>query len=64
MGLVTDLWLSQDGGSGAAGNEYLAAIAKAMETEGPPSEFQYEERDAILYNLGVGAKRSELKYVL
>ncbi|PNY28437.1 Peroxisomal hydratase-dehydrogenase-epimerase, partial [Tolypocladium capitatum] len=50
---------SQQGG---ANDEYLAAIAAAVETEGSPSEFQYEERDAILYNLGVGAKASELKY--
>lgn len=62
--LVTDSRLFQNGGSGAAGNEHLAAIAKAVKTEGPPSEFKYEERDAILYNLGIGAKRTELKYVL
>lgn len=51
-------------GNGGGGNEHLAAIAEALKTEGPPTEFQYEERDAILYNLGVGAKHTELKYVL
>ncbi|CAM1511323.1 Fc.00g088360.m01.CDS01 [Cosmosporella sp. VM-42] len=50
-----------DGSSG--GSEYLDAINKAMKTEGAPSEFKYEERDAILYNLGIGAKRTDLKYV-
>jgi multifunctional beta-oxidation protein len=44
-------------------NEHLAAIAKALKTEGEPSEFKYEERDVILYNLGIGAKRTDLKYV-
>lgn len=27
------------------------------------TEFQYEERDVMLYNLGIGAKREQLKYV-
>ncbi|KAH6895373.1 hypothetical protein B0T10DRAFT_536105 [Thelonectria olida] len=44
-------------------NEHLAAIAKAIKEEGAPSEFNYEERDVILYNLGIGAKRTNLKYV-
>ena len=35
-----------------------------MKKEGEPTEFAYEDRDAILYNLGVGAKSKELKYVL
>ncbi|KAJ2902605.1 peroxisomal hydratase-dehydrogenase-epimerase (short chain dehydrogenase) [Zalerion maritima] len=44
-------------------NQYLEAIAKAKETEGKPTEYQYEERDAMLYNLGIGAKRTDLHYV-
>lgn len=44
-------------------NEHLAAIAAALTAEGKPCEFAYEERDAILYKLGVGAKASELRYV-
>ena len=35
----------------------------ALKKEGSPTEFAYEDRDAILYNLGVGARRTELKYV-
>ncbi|PHH69336.1 hypothetical protein CDD82_7824 [Ophiocordyceps australis] len=50
-------------GSGSGDNEYLAAIAKAVKTEGKPCPFNYEDRDSILYNLGLGAKSSELKYV-
>ncbi|KND87886.1 Peroxisomal hydratase-dehydrogenase-epimerase [Tolypocladium ophioglossoides CBS 100239] len=54
---------SQGPRAAPAGNEHLAAIAKALKTEGTACEFKYEERDAILYNLGVGAKASELKYI-
>ncbi|RDA90151.1 hypothetical protein CP533_2202 [Ophiocordyceps camponoti-saundersi (nom. inval.)] len=46
-----------------AGNQHLEAIAEAVGKEGNPCEFKYEEKDVILYNLGVGAKSSELKYV-
>lgn len=45
-------------------NQHLAAINKAIQQEGEPTEFKYEERDVILYNLGIGAKRTDLKYVL
>lgn len=44
-------------------NQYLDAIQDALQAEGEPTEFTYTERDAILYNLGVGAKRTDLKYV-
>jgi multifunctional beta-oxidation protein len=55
---------SQSNGKPAAGNEHLAAIAEALTKEGTPTEYAFTDRDAILYNLGVGAKRKELKYVL
>ena len=35
--------------------------AKGMQSEG--SQFQYDDKDVILYNLGIGAKRSELPFV-
>ena len=35
-----------------------------MASEGQGTEFKYTERDVMLYNLGVGAKRTDLKYVL
>ncbi|KAK7415338.1 bifunctional hydroxyacyl-CoA dehydrogenase/enoyl-CoA hydratase fox2 [Neonectria punicea] len=44
-------------------SEHLAAINEALKKEGAPTEFKYEQRDAILYNLGIGAKRTDLKYV-
>ncbi|KAF5712704.1 peroxisomal hydratase-dehydrogenase-epimerase [Fusarium mundagurra] len=42
---------------------YLKVIEETLKKEGKPTEYKYEERDVILYNLGVGAKRTELKYV-
>ncbi|KAI1505391.1 hypothetical protein F5X99DRAFT_369232 [Biscogniauxia marginata] len=45
------------------GNKYLEAQAKAKATKSPPTEFSYTERDSMLYNLGVGAKRTDLPYV-
>ncbi|RDW67200.1 putative peroxisomal multifunctional beta-oxidation protein (MFP) [Aspergillus mulundensis] len=49
-------------GSGS-GNEILTAIesAKKATTEGTP--FDYTERDIILYNLSLGAKRTDLPLV-
>jgi multifunctional beta-oxidation protein len=43
---------------------FLKNIEKLKGTETTdPSEFSYDDRDVILYNLGVGAKRTDLKYV-
>ncbi|ORY62985.1 uncharacterized protein BCR38DRAFT_435596 [Pseudomassariella vexata] len=44
-------------------NQYLEAIAKAQAAESPETIFSYTDRDSILYNLGVGATRTELPYV-
>ena len=34
-----------------------------MKAEAKGTEFKYEERDVMLYNLGIGAKRDQLRYV-
>ncbi|RQM07948.1 hypothetical protein DH86_00000833 [Scytalidium sp. 3C] len=44
--------------------EILNNIETAKKAKAKGSEFKYEERDAILYNLGVGAKKTQLQYVL
>ncbi|KAI8959009.1 NAD(P)-binding protein [Daldinia sp. FL1419] len=44
-------------------NQYLEAQRKALATKSQPTEFTYTDRDSMLYNLGVGAKRTELQYV-
>jgi len=55
---------NKSGGAGeGASNQYLEAIQKALQTEGNGTEFKYSERDVALYNLGIGAKRSDLKYI-
>ena len=43
--------------------EILENIEKAKKLEGDGSEFSYDDRDVILYNLGIGAKRTELPLV-
>ncbi|KAI1386466.1 NAD(P)-binding protein [Hypoxylon trugodes] len=48
---------------GAQGNQYLEAQKKALAAQSPGTEFTYTERDSILYNLGIGTKKTELPYV-
>lgn len=43
--------------------ELLAKIAEAQKMQAKGTEFTYEERDVILYNIGIGAKRTELPLV-
>ncbi|KAK4544093.1 bifunctional hydroxyacyl-CoA dehydrogenase/enoyl-CoA hydratase fox2 [Oleoguttula mirabilis] len=55
------------GAYGLAGGDdksgFLAAIEKAKSSKAEGTDFVYDERDAILYNLGVGAKRTDLPLV-
>jgi multifunctional beta-oxidation protein len=44
--------------------EILANIEKAKKAEANGTPFQYAEKDVILYNLGIGAKKTDLPYVL
>lgn len=37
-------------------------VAKAKEHVEPPVEYNYAERDVVLYNLGVGATEKELQW--
>ncbi len=46
-----------------ADDEDPEVIRKAKEVKIEPSTFTYDDRDVMLYNLGVGAKASELKLV-
>lgn len=43
--------------------EILDNIAAAKKTEAAGTEFKYDDRDVILYNLGVGAKKGDLPLV-
>ncbi|KFY44693.1 hypothetical protein V494_01369 [Pseudogymnoascus sp. VKM F-4513 (FW-928)] len=43
--------------------EILNAIEEAKKAKASGTEFTYEERDVSLYNLGIGALRSELPYI-
>ncbi|KAK3687269.1 hypothetical protein B0T22DRAFT_375917 [Podospora appendiculata] len=49
--------------SPAASNQYQEAIQKALKAVANGTEFKYTERDVMLYNLGIGAKRTDLRYI-
>ena len=53
------------GGSTAREGEidFLANIEKAKTLQSDGTEFSYDDKDVILYNLGIGAKRTELPLV-
>ena len=48
---------------GDAKIKMLGNIEKAKSLQSEGSQFKYDDRDVILYNLGVGAKRTELPFV-
>jgi len=50
-------------GAEPAEDDYLGKIEAAKKLQAEGSEFTYDDKDVILYNLGIGAKREELKYV-
>ncbi len=49
--------------SSTSGTDYLAAIEQAKNAKAEGTEFSYDDRDVILYNLSLGAKRTELPLV-
>ena len=46
-----------------ANRKYIAKIDAAMKLKGSPSSYKYDDRDVILYNLSMGAKRTDLPLV-
>lgn len=49
--------------NGVENKEVLANIEKAKKAKGQGSKFSYDDKEVILYNLGLGAKRTDLKWV-
>ncbi|KAI9692854.1 MAG: bifunctional hydroxyacyl-CoA dehydrogenase/enoyl-CoA hydratase fox2 [Bathelium mastoideum] len=49
--------------SNSEGSEYLQAIENAKNAKAEGTPFSYDEKDVILYNLGLGAKRTDLPLV-
>lgn len=49
--------------SGKVNHEILENIEKAKKLDSEGTEFSYDDKDVILYNLSIGAKRSDLPYV-
>lgn len=54
---------SKKDGDKKDGSEYLKAIEEAKQAKAEGTPFEYTQRDVILYNLGVGAKRTDLPLV-
>ncbi|PWY77909.1 peroxisomal multifunctional beta-oxidation protein [Aspergillus eucalypticola CBS 122712] len=54
---------NRSGGDSEGGNNILQAIEKAKQATTDGTSFDYEDRDIILYNLSVGAKRTDLPLV-
>ncbi|KAF1812031.1 peroxisomal multifunctional enzyme [Eremomyces bilateralis CBS 781.70] len=44
-------------------NEYLEAQKNALSAKAEGTPFDYEQKDVILYNLGIGAKRDDLPLI-
>ena len=49
--------------AGAGDTDYIANIENAKKLKSDGTEFTYDDKDVILYNLGIGAKRTELPLV-
>ena len=48
---------------GEADTDLLNNIEKAKKIQSEGTKFKYDDKDVILYNLGIGAKRNELPFV-
>ncbi|KAK1142276.1 bifunctional hydroxyacyl-CoA dehydrogenase/enoyl-CoA hydratase fox2 [Aspergillus melleus] len=54
---------NRKGGASEGGNDILQAIEKAKQSSSEGTPFDYVDRDIILYNLSLGAKRTDLPLV-
>ncbi|KAF2661945.1 NAD(P)-binding protein [Lophiostoma macrostomum CBS 122681] len=61
--IMANMENKSNSGEKSEGADYLSAIeeAKSAQAEGTP--FEYDEKDVLLYNLGIGAKRTDLPFV-
>ncbi|KKF96432.1 (3R)-3-hydroxyacyl-CoA dehydrogenase [Ceratocystis platani] len=61
--MVANLSSSDETGDSNDKTNYLESIEKAKTSASIDSEYKFEERDVLLYNIGIGAKPDQLKYV-
>jgi multifunctional beta-oxidation protein len=54
---------SKKSDAGEVNQEILDNIETAKNAEAKSTEFKYEDKDVILYNLGIGAKKTDLPYI-
>jgi multifunctional beta-oxidation protein len=55
--------LPSNRGENRANRKYISAISKVLNVPSEPGTYTYTERDSILYNLSLGAKRTDLPLV-
>lgn len=53
----------KSGAKSSVNSRVLEAIEKAKKVTSQGTVFEYDDKDVILYNLGIGAKKMDLKWV-
>lgn len=61
--IMNNMQNKSGGGQSGENAGILANIEKSKGLESKGTQFKYDDRDVILYNLGIGAKRTELPLV-
>lgn len=61
--IMNNMQNKSGGGQGEKNTEILENIERSKGLDSKATQFKYDDRDVILYNLGVGAKRTELPLV-
>ncbi|KAJ1307684.1 hypothetical protein OPQ81_001775 [Rhizoctonia solani] len=59
---IVENFSNKASGSSSADGEDPATVVEAKNEKREPVEFEYTERDVILYNLGIGATEKELQW--
>jgi multifunctional beta-oxidation protein len=61
--IMANMENKSNAGKKSEDTDYLSAIEKAKSAQADGTPFEYDEKDVILYNLGIGAKRTDLPFV-
>lgn len=61
--IMNNMLNKSGGGQGEKNTEILENIQRSKGLQSKGTQFKYDDKDVILYNLGIGAKRTELPLV-